>query len=179
MTAGGVGKRPRYRPPPGLSPQRHPAENLLRPDDGGRWRGAAAGEKQISVVLEVWGGGGPMGRESMGPGRLGPLWGRNLWVLGTWVLEFMGLGHLGQLGGGESLGPGPLGPRIYGSQTHGFLWGENLWVLDHWVHFYGAVGCLGPQIYGAGPPGSPNVWVPDVWVPYGGKIYGAPGQLGR
>ncbi|XP_054043805.1 LOW QUALITY PROTEIN: DNA repair protein XRCC1 [Rissa tridactyla] len=32
---------------------RHPAENLLRPDDGGRWRGAAAGEKQISVVLEL------------------------------------------------------------------------------------------------------------------------------
>ncbi|NWS84367.1 XRCC1 protein, partial [Toxostoma redivivum] len=32
---------------------RHPAENLLRPDDGGRWRGAAAGEKQLSVVLEV------------------------------------------------------------------------------------------------------------------------------
>uniref|UniRef100_A0A8C5TAG5 DNA-repair protein Xrcc1 N-terminal domain-containing protein n=1 Tax=Malurus cyaneus samueli TaxID=2593467 RepID=A0A8C5TAG5_9PASS len=34
---------------------RHPAENLLRPDDGGRWRGAAAGEKQMSVVLEVRG----------------------------------------------------------------------------------------------------------------------------
>ncbi|NXR83274.1 XRCC1 protein, partial [Pycnonotus jocosus] len=32
---------------------RHPAENLLRPDDGGRWRGAAAGEKQLSVVLEL------------------------------------------------------------------------------------------------------------------------------
>ncbi|NWW06975.1 XRCC1 protein, partial [Oreocharis arfaki] len=34
---------------------RHPAENLLRPDDGGRWRGAAAGEKQLSVVLELGG----------------------------------------------------------------------------------------------------------------------------
>ncbi|KAM4876210.1 DNA repair protein XRCC1 [Sylvia borin] len=32
---------------------RHPAENLLRPDDGGRWRGAAAGEKQLSAVLEL------------------------------------------------------------------------------------------------------------------------------
>ncbi|XP_053825393.1 LOW QUALITY PROTEIN: DNA repair protein XRCC1 [Vidua macroura] len=32
---------------------RHPAENLLRPEDGGRWRGAAAGEKQMSVVLEL------------------------------------------------------------------------------------------------------------------------------
>ncbi|XP_014117888.1 PREDICTED: DNA repair protein XRCC1 [Pseudopodoces humilis] len=32
---------------------RYPAENLLRPDDGGRWRGAAAGEKQLSVVLEL------------------------------------------------------------------------------------------------------------------------------
>ncbi|NWX56882.1 XRCC1 protein, partial [Promerops cafer] len=32
---------------------RHPAETLLRPDDGGRWRGAAAGEKQLSVVLEL------------------------------------------------------------------------------------------------------------------------------
>ncbi|XP_058716012.1 DNA repair protein XRCC1 [Poecile atricapillus] len=32
---------------------RFPAENLLRPDDGGRWRGAAAGEKQLSVVLEL------------------------------------------------------------------------------------------------------------------------------
>ncbi|NXH05406.1 XRCC1 protein, partial [Loxia leucoptera] len=32
---------------------RHPAENLLRPEDGGKWRGAAAGEKQLSVVLEV------------------------------------------------------------------------------------------------------------------------------
>ncbi|NXM54846.1 XRCC1 protein, partial [Illadopsis cleaveri] len=32
---------------------RHPAENLLRPDDGGRWKGAAAGEKQLSVVLEL------------------------------------------------------------------------------------------------------------------------------
>ncbi|NWR04030.1 XRCC1 protein, partial [Paradoxornis webbianus] len=39
---------------------RHPAENLLRPDDGGRWRGAAAGEKQLSVVLEV-------GRDWEGP----------------------------------------------------------------------------------------------------------------
>ncbi|NWV16250.1 XRCC1 protein, partial [Origma solitaria] len=39
------------------SDPRHPAENLLRPDDGGRWRGAAAGEKQLSVVLEL--GGGP------------------------------------------------------------------------------------------------------------------------
>ncbi|NWT12713.1 XRCC1 protein, partial [Vireo altiloquus] len=35
------------------SDPRHPAENLLRPDDGGRWRGAAAGEKQLSVVLEL------------------------------------------------------------------------------------------------------------------------------
>ncbi|XP_068855483.1 LOW QUALITY PROTEIN: DNA repair protein XRCC1-like [Aphelocoma coerulescens] len=34
---------------------RHPAENLLRPDAGGRWRGAAAGEKQLSVVLELGG----------------------------------------------------------------------------------------------------------------------------
>ncbi|NXA02550.1 XRCC1 protein, partial [Nesospiza acunhae] len=32
---------------------RHPAENLLRPEDGGKWRGAAAGEKQLSVVLEL------------------------------------------------------------------------------------------------------------------------------
>ncbi|NXD46761.1 XRCC1 protein, partial [Copsychus sechellarum] len=32
---------------------RHPAENLLRPDDGGRWRGAAAGEKRGGVVLEL------------------------------------------------------------------------------------------------------------------------------
>ncbi|KAM3656036.1 DNA repair protein XRCC1-like [Ammospiza maritima maritima] len=32
---------------------RHPAENLLRPDDGGKWRGATAGEKQLSVVLEL------------------------------------------------------------------------------------------------------------------------------
>ncbi|XP_064296391.1 LOW QUALITY PROTEIN: DNA repair protein XRCC1 [Phalacrocorax carbo] len=32
---------------------RHPAENLLQPDGGGRWRAAAAGEKQISVVLEL------------------------------------------------------------------------------------------------------------------------------
>ncbi|NWV35958.1 XRCC1 protein, partial [Grantiella picta] len=32
---------------------RFPAENLLKPNDGGRWRGAAAGEKQLSVVLEV------------------------------------------------------------------------------------------------------------------------------
>ncbi|NWR57915.1 XRCC1 protein, partial [Bucorvus abyssinicus] len=32
---------------------RHPAENLLQPDGGGRWRSAAAGEKQISVVLEL------------------------------------------------------------------------------------------------------------------------------
>ncbi|XP_072704280.1 LOW QUALITY PROTEIN: DNA repair protein XRCC1 [Ciconia boyciana] len=32
---------------------RYPAENLLQPDGGGRWRAAAAGEKQISVVLEL------------------------------------------------------------------------------------------------------------------------------
>nr|XP_054510062.1 DNA repair protein XRCC1 [Agelaius phoeniceus] len=32
---------------------RHPAENLLRPEDGGKWRGATAGEKQLSVVLEL------------------------------------------------------------------------------------------------------------------------------
>uniref|UniRef100_A0A8C5J5C6 DNA-repair protein Xrcc1 N-terminal domain-containing protein n=1 Tax=Junco hyemalis TaxID=40217 RepID=A0A8C5J5C6_JUNHY len=36
-----------------VRPQRHPAENLLRPDDGGKWRGATAGEKQLSVVLEL------------------------------------------------------------------------------------------------------------------------------
>ncbi|XP_053908552.1 LOW QUALITY PROTEIN: DNA repair protein XRCC1 [Cuculus canorus] len=35
------------------SDPRFPAENLLQPDNGGRWRGAAAGEKQISVVLEL------------------------------------------------------------------------------------------------------------------------------
>ncbi|NWQ72197.1 XRCC1 protein, partial [Neopipo cinnamomea] len=32
---------------------RHPAQNLLDPDGGGKWRGAAAGEKQLSVVLEL------------------------------------------------------------------------------------------------------------------------------
>ncbi|XP_051632683.1 DNA repair protein XRCC1-like [Manacus candei] len=34
---------------------RHPAQNLLDPDGGGKWRGAAAGEKQLSVVLELGG----------------------------------------------------------------------------------------------------------------------------
>ncbi|NXO03821.1 XRCC1 protein, partial [Rhinopomastus cyanomelas] len=32
---------------------RHPAQNLLQPDDGGHWRSEKAGEKQISVVLEL------------------------------------------------------------------------------------------------------------------------------
>uniref|UniRef100_A0A8C3GGL4 BRCT domain-containing protein n=1 Tax=Cairina moschata TaxID=8855 RepID=A0A8C3GGL4_CAIMO len=35
------------------SDPRHRAENLLQPDSGGRWRSAAAGEKQISVVLQL------------------------------------------------------------------------------------------------------------------------------
>ncbi|GAB0200428.1 DNA repair protein XRCC1 [Grus japonensis] len=32
---------------------RYPAENLLKPDSGGRWRSGGTGEKQISVVLEL------------------------------------------------------------------------------------------------------------------------------
>ncbi|XP_035169606.1 DNA repair protein XRCC1-like [Oxyura jamaicensis] len=35
------------------SDPRHRAENLLQPDSGGHWRSAAAGEKQISVVLQL------------------------------------------------------------------------------------------------------------------------------
>uniref|UniRef100_A0A8C3Y609 DNA-repair protein Xrcc1 N-terminal domain-containing protein n=1 Tax=Catharus ustulatus TaxID=91951 RepID=A0A8C3Y609_CATUS len=101
---------------------RHPAENLLRPDDGGRWRGAAAGEKQLSVVLEL--------------GDSRPIHSLHIGNDGAAFVEVLG----GSSAGGEFQVTSP-------GHTPGHTWGGKKSHLGHtWAHPGHTWAHLGTQI---------------------------------